>query len=131
MTTATPRDTLAQIATMYGYNPATVISVEMEPNETTITYRLADPTTAGKYTVTKNGYLITPKALTALQTIASGYGYNPAAIISVKITQYESAVKYTVPLADGTGALTQADNFSITGPAPLPTVAPAPAGTPY
>lgn len=129
-TTATPRDTLAQIAQMYGYDPATIVSVKMEPNETIFTYRLADPATAGKYQITDDGYLITPAALAVLRAIAGGYGYDPDAIVSVKISQYESIVKYNVPLGDGTSLL-QVDNFSIAGAAPIPAAAPAATGVPY
>lgn len=129
---ATPRDTLAYIASMYGYDPATVLSVRMEPNETTFTYRLADANTPGKYQITRDGYLITPAALAILQRLASGYGYNPEDIVSVTISQYESIVRYEVPKGDDAGTvLTQEDHFSITGPAPTPSVAPAPAGVPF
>lgn len=132
MASPTPRDTLAQIATMYSYDPATVISVKLEQQETVFTYRLADPATPGKYQVVKDGYLITAGAMAVLRGIASGYGYNPDEIVSVKISQYQSQVAYRAPLDDGSGSsLTQQDNFSIDGAAPAPAVAPAPAGVPY
>lgn len=129
MATLTPRDTLAQIASMYNYDPATVLSVRMEPNETTFTYRLQDPATAGKYQIVREGYLITPEALRILQYLASSYGYNPDNIIAVTISQYESIVRYEVPAPDG--VVTQEDHFSILMPAPLPTIAATSTGTPY
>jgi hypothetical protein len=107
---------------MYGYDPATVVSVSLSQEEAIIRVRLA-AATAGAYTIVERGFLMTDSSRAQLDGMASSYGYDPGAVIGVCIDQHESLIRYRVQQADGLSEAVQADKFGIPEPSPAPTIA--------
>lgn len=124
MSELNPRQTLAQIAGLYGYDPATVLSVWISPEEVVFRVRIGDPE-AGRYTLVDSGFLIRPGVKLLLDGMAAAYGYVPSLVVRVCIDQRESAVRYLAPFANGEGYTIQSDVFVI----PEPVVPPAVAAT--
>lgn len=119
MTALDPRVTLGQVATMYGYDPAAVISVSLSQDEAIIQFRLA--ATSG-FTIVERGFLMTPSSRAQLDGMASSYGYDPATLVGVRIDQHQSQVRYRVTQAGGATSV-QADTFGIPEPSPVPGIA--------
>lgn len=120
MTALDPRVTLAQVAQMYGYDPATVMTVTLSQEEAIIEFRLA----AGNgFTVVNHGFLMTDGTRAQLDGMAQAYGYDPGQVIGVCIGQHESQIRYRVTQLDGTSTAVQADTFGIPEPSPAPGIA--------
>jgi hypothetical protein len=107
---------------MYGYDPTTVASINLSQDEAIIRFRLAGAT-AGEFTIVERGFLMTDNTRAQLDGMAQAYGYDPAAVVGVKIDQHESQIRYRVTQQDGLSLSVQADTFGIPEPSPVPGIA--------
>lgn len=128
MSALNPRLTLAAIAMMFGYDPATVISVALTREDVVIRFRQVIDGTPGRFILVSSGFLMTDTTRAQLEGMARMYGYDAGTVVGVTIDQHTSTVRYMA--ADTAVPTVRSDIFTIADPLPTPSFAAGDPGVP-